>query len=285
MSGELTLRADGDRAVEIHRAGGGLLLRYVYRPDTPGNESPRPYAHPVNTLAGELLTNFRPNDHPWHHGLSFTINCLGDFNFWGGPTYRAGAGYKFIENHGVQQHVAWEEQSATRLAHTLDWSVAATGEKLLAERRVLEFALVSSSAWSLRWKSALQNVSGRPLALGQYHSSHGLAGSHYTGLQFRGARELLDDHLDNTIGIWADGGVEGEKAVHGAPGRWMEWRGQKDGSQRRVTVRFENAGAPVHWFIRRNNPLAALPFQYERELTLAPGATLEIDHLLTFSDA
>ena len=30
MSGELVLRADADRAVEIHRAAGGLLLRYVY---------------------------------------------------------------------------------------------------------------------------------------------------------------------------------------------------------------------------------------------------------------
>lgn len=285
MSAAFEIRDDAGRAVELHRVGGGLLLRYVYRPDTPANEATRPYAHPVNTLAGEGLTNFRPNDHPWHHGLNFTINCLGDFNFWGGPTYRAGAGYQFLANHGVQQHVAWEEKSAARLAHTLDWSVAASGEKLLAERRALAFALVSPSAWSLRWTAELRNVSGRPLALGQYHSSHGLAGSHYSGLQFRGARELLDEHMDSKIGIWADGGLEGEKAVHGAPGRWMEWRGQKDGSQRRVTIRFENAGAPVHWFIRRHNPLAALPFQYERELTLAPGATLAVDHTLTFTDA
>lgn len=285
MSNGLALRLDLDRAVEIHRADGGLLLRYVYRPDTATGESPRPYAHPVNTLAGELLTNFRPNDHPWHHGLSFTINCLAEFNFWGGPTYRAGAGYRFLENHGLQRHVAWEEKSAERLAHTLDWRVAATEEKLLSERRVLACALVSPQAWRLRWTATLQNVSGRPLALGQYHSAHGLAGSHYTGLQFRGARDLLDEHMDNTIGIRADGGREGEQAVHGAPGRWMEWHGQKDGSQRRVTIRFENAGGPVHWFVRRHNPLAALPFQYERDLTLAPGDTLAVDHTLTFTDA
>jgi hypothetical protein len=37
--------------------------------------------------------------------------------------------------------------------------------------------------------------------------------------------------------------------------------------------------------VRRNNPLAALPFQYERDLILAPGATLSIDHTLTFADA
>ena len=77
MNTSLTLREDGDRAVEIHRAGGGLLLRYVYRPDTAPDESPRPYAHPVNTLAGEGLTNFRPNDHRWRmgHRCSYIPSC------------------------------------------------------------------------------------------------------------------------------------------------------------------------------------------------------------------
>jgi hypothetical protein len=285
MSAELELRTDGDRAVEIHRAGGGLLLRYVYLPDTAADESPRPYAHPVNTLAGELLTNFRPNDHRWHHGLNFTINCLGAHNFWGGGTYRRADGYQMRGDHGSQHHVAWLERSAGRLAHTLDWCVNATGERLLHEERVLAFAVVSPQAWTLRWTATLRNVTGRPLPLGQYHSREGLAGSHYTGLQFRGARDLLDDHLDDTINLFAEGGLVGEKAVHGAPARWMEWRGQKDTSLRRVTIRFENHPGPLHWFVRRHNPLAALPFQYAQDLVLAPGATLAVDHTLTFTDA
>lgn len=280
----LTLEEDGDRAVEIHRAGGGLLLRYVYRPDTAADESPRPYAHPVNTLAGEVLTNFRPNDHRWHHGLNFTINCLSGYNFWGGGTYRKADGYQMRGDHGGQHHTAWREKSATRLAHTLDWRVGATGELLLQEERALAFAVVSPQAWTLRWTATLKNVTARPLALGQYHSHAGLAGSHYSGLQFRGARDLLDDHLDDTIGIVAEGGLSGEKAVHGAAAGWMEWHGQKDTSLRRVNIRFANHPGPLHWFVRRNNPLATLPFQYEHDLSLTPGATLAIDHTLTFTD-
>lgn len=285
MNPALILVEDGDRAVEIHRAGGGLLLRYVYRPDTAPDESPRPYAHPVNTLAGELLTNFRPNDHRWHHGLSFTINCLSGHNFWGGGTYWKADGYQMRGDHGGQQHTAWREKNASRLAHALDWRVGATGELLLQEERALAFAVVSPQVWTLRWTATLKNVTGRTLQLGQYHSHAGLAGSHYTGLQFRGARELLDDHLDDTIGIFAEGGLSGEKAVHGAAAAWMEWRGQKDTSLRRVTIRFTNNSGPLHWFVRRNNPLAALPFQYEHDLPLAPGATLAVDHTLTFTDA
>jgi len=273
-----------DRAMEL-RHGDTLLLRYVFRPDTQPDEAPRPYAHPVRSLAGEILTNFRPNDHRWHHGLNFTINCISGHNFWGGGTYRKEDGYQMRGDHGVQQHGTWLEMSARRIVHTVDWRPGDASEPILHEERAISFEILSPKAWSLRWKATLRNVTDRTLELGQYHSNQGLNGSHYTGLQFRGARELLDDHGDEAIGIASEGGREGEEAVHGAPARWMEWRGQKDTTQRRVTIRFENNTGPIHWFVRRQNPLAAIPFQYERDLPLAAGESLAVDHTLTFTDA
>ena len=62
----------------------------------------------------------------------------------------------------------------------------------------------------------------------------------------------------------------------------MEWHGQLDGTLHRVIIRFENHPGPLHWFVRRNYPLAALPVQFDQELPLAPGAELVIDHTLTF---
>jgi hypothetical protein len=285
MKTDFELVQRDERAVEIHRRGGGLLLRYIHDPDTPLDEAPRPYAHPVRTLAGEVLTNFRPNDHRWHHALSFTINRVSGHNFWGGGSYRKADGYQWRNDQGTQRHVAWLEQRDDRLAHTLEWRTGAAGELLLHEQRALTFTLVSPQAWSLRWTATLNNVSGRALELGQYFSTEGLPGSHYTGLQFRGARDLLDEHGDGAIGISAEGGLSSETAVHGAAASWMEWRGQKDESQRRVTIRFTNNTGPLRWFVRRHNPLAALPFQFERNLPLAPGASFAVDHTLTFADA
>jgi hypothetical protein len=266
------------------RLGDVQLLRYVFRHDTNGEESPRPYAHPVRSLAGEVLTNFRPNDHRWHHGLGFTICSVSGCNFWGGPAYTKNGGYQWGGNHGVQLHTEWRELSPHRIAHALDWRAGAEGELLLQEERAIDFEILSPSAWSLRWIACLKNVTSRVLELGQYQSSHGLAGSHYTGLQFRGARDLLDDHGDASIGIACEGGLDGEAAVHGAPARWMEWRCQKDTTQRRVTIRFENNTGPVHWFVRRDNPLAAVPFHFDRDLQLAPDDTLEVDCTITFTD-
>jgi hypothetical protein len=281
----LRLHDESGRAVSVF-AGERLLCRYVYVPATAHTESPRPYFHPLNSLAGDTLTNFRPNDHPWHHGLSFTLNNVSGLNFWGGPTCRPGEGYKLREDHGEQHHVAWTQLEANgpvaTLAHTLEWRTPQ--ELVFREERMIVITVDSGAkAWSLQWRGRLVNVSGRELSLGNPHSFGGLPGSHYTGLQFRGARELLDDHLDPTIGIVAEGGLEGEKGVHGANARWMEWRGQLDETLNRITIRFENHPGPLHWFVRRGYPLAAFPVQFDQNRLLAPAAVLELDHSLTFT--
>lgn len=59
----LRIEREADDAVSLY-AGELLLFRYVYRPELEAKESPKPYFHPVNSLDGDTLTNFRPNDHP-----------------------------------------------------------------------------------------------------------------------------------------------------------------------------------------------------------------------------
>ena len=42
----------------------------------------RPNVHPMRTPSGITLTRDAPEDHPWHHGLWFTIKFVNDENFW-----------------------------------------------------------------------------------------------------------------------------------------------------------------------------------------------------------
>lgn len=289
----LRLQHETDRAVELWLAGengraDALLCRYVYVSAEAANESPRPYFHPVKSLAGDTLTNFRPNDHPWHHGLSLTVTQASGINFWGGPTCRREDGYQWRDDHGMQQHVAWRKLAAdgatATLAHALEWRRLT--ETIFTEERELRIAVdAPARRWSLHWRSVLRNATARELSLGNPCSVGGVAGSHYTGLQFRGARELLDEHYDKAIDIVAEGGRSGDKAVHGAPANWMEWHGQSDTTLNRVVIRFANNTGPLHWFVRRAGyPLAAFPFQFDRDLPLAPGAMLTLDHTLTFTN-
>lgn len=289
----LRLNHEPGRAVAIMRSAGPgvpatLLCRYVYVSAEAANESPRPYFHPLNSLAGDTLTNFRPNDHPWHHGLSLTVNHAADANFWGGPTCLRADGYQWRDDHGAQHHVDWTtlqaDGTAATLAHTLEWR--RRDETIFTEQREINIAVDEAArTWSLRWRSALRNATDRDLTLGNPSSTGGLAGSHYTGLQFRGARALLDDHLDKTIEIFADGGLAGEKVVHGAEAAWMEWHAQSDTTLNRVKIRFANGTGPLRWFVRRGYPLAAFPFQSNQDYQLASGATLALDHTLTFTQS
>lgn len=284
MSSSLQLRHEPHRHLEIVTGDGRLLWRYVYGPATPAKEATRPYAHPVRSLAGDTLTNFRPNDHPWHHGLSLTLASVDGVNFWGGPTYAAAGGYQWRDNHGTQIHRSWTSLAAGQLEETLDWCEAKSGRILLHERRVMS-TMVTDQAWTLGWSSELLNVAGHDLTLGNYHALGGLDGSHYTGLQFRAARELLDDHGDSAIGVWAEGGRSGAAAVHGAVASWMEWNGQHDGSLRRTRIRFEAVDDPIPWFVRPKLPLAAFPFHRETTRILPAGGALRLRHRLTFSNA
>lgn len=270
-----------ERELTLVTDAGAELWRYCFSPDAPADESRRPYFHPVRSLAGDMLTNFRPNDHAWHHGLSLTLGSAGGVNFWGGPSYRPADGYKLRADHGEQVHRGWSALTAGRIDEELDWLEVASGRVLLQERRSLETALIEGG-WSLRWRSELVNATGATLTLGNFHASQGLAGSHYTGLQFRGARDLLDQHGDLAIGMRGDGGREGETAVHGAPGSWLEWHCQHDGSLRRTRIRFESLIGAIPWFVRAGNPLVAFAFHREHTRSLAAGETLLLDHRLSF---
>ena len=284
MSGGLQLDRDGDNAWIIRRGDGACLWRYVFDSAVPVNESPRPYAHPIFSPAGDLVTNFRPNDHPWHHALSLTITSVDGVNFWGGPSHRTADGYQWRDDHGCQRHVTWQTTTARCLEHRVEWCDDRAKCVLLHEQRRLQTELVEGG-WALRWTSRITNATDRELSLGQYESLGGLRGSHYTGLQFRGARDLLDEHGDATLGISDTAGRKGEAAVHGVESAAMEWSCQHDGSLRRTRIRFENLTGPLPWFVRQKNPLAAFAFHRDRPVPLAAGETLLLDHRLTFLSA
>jgi hypothetical protein len=259
------------------------LWRYVYEPDTPADESPRPYAHPVYSIDGDVLTNWRPNDHRWHHGLNFTLTSINGVNFWGGPSHRAADSYQWREDQGQQRHVNWLTRTPERLVEHLTWHPSADAtEVMLEEERTLSTSLVAAG-WSLEWRSRLRNPGSSDLTCHNYHSLGGLEGSHYTGLQFRGARGLLDEHGDDAIRLVGEHGATESEALHGHAANWLEWHGQADGTLRRTKLRFESLDGPIPWFIRRENPLVAFPPHREAAWVIAAGETVELNHRLTFT--
>ena len=202
------------------------LFRYIYDPDMPQSESPKPFFHPVNTLAGDLITNYRPHDHVWHKGIQMTIAHLDGQNFWGGGSYRHGEGYVDLPNNGSQRHDGWDsiEVADNRFAATekLSW-ITQAGERWIDETRGIAVETVDPAAgyWALDFTTSLRNVRGATLHIGSPTTAgRPLAG--YGGLFWRGPRSFDNGAVITAAGHERRGGDGRGRALaglHGPPRR------------------------------------------------------------------
>ncbi|BCY12051.1 PmoA family protein [Actinoplanes sp. L3-i22] len=258
-----------ERSVTVS-AGDVPLCTYVYRPDTVRLESPKPYLHPIRTLAGDLVSLFRPHDHVWHKGIAWSLPYVGEHNFWGGPTYVHGRSYVQRPNNGSAVHRAFRTLAGNVLAHHLDW-IAEGGTTVLTEERRLTFAVLDDVSWVLTFATSLTNVSGEALAFGS-PTTKGRENAGYGGLFWRGPRSFTGGTIQSPT---ARGGDElrGERAA------WFAFRGRHDGNDHRSTVLMvddpANPHHPPQWFARSEEfaCLNPAPF-FSEELDLPDGGTV-----------
>ncbi|MFJ6833953.1 PmoA family protein [Streptomyces sp. NPDC091209] len=280
-SGLRVVHTHGERIAISEVSTGVELLNYVYRPEAAW-ESPKPYLHPLRTLAGNVVTDYRPNDHRWHKGLQMTASHLSGQNLWGGNTYVQGQGYlELPERVGSMAHDAFEEVAADGggavIAERLTWHPY-DGELWAGEERRVEVHDVDPGAgsWALTWSSAVTNHRGEPLRFGS-PTTAGREMAGYTGLFWRGPRAFRDGRV---IGPDCEGpGLMGRQAP------WLAYSAEHDGRDGHATLVFAHAPEndhdgtrgthPAHWFVR-NEPFAAVApsLAFFDELELAPGDTL-----------
>lgn len=283
----------GDRITVT--AAGTDILAYVYRPDPDAYESPKPYAHPLRTLAGNLVTGYRPNDHRWHKGVQMTASHLSEQNFWGGNSYIHGQGYQRIpERVGSMRHDGFSAVTATRdradITENLTW-VNHAGQDWARETRTLAVhsADTGEGAWTLEWSIDLTNVRGEPLHFGS-PTTAGRTMAGYTGLQWRGPRDFTGGQVITPTGPSTDADTMGTPA---ADVPWIGFTAQHDDHDGHSTLIFdhapENSGEaaihPSHWFVRSTPiPTVAFSWAFFDEFELAPGESFRYRYRVVVAD-
>lgn len=255
----------GDRVTVAHGAAGTELFSYVYRPEAAW-EAPKPYLHPVRTLSGAVVTDYRPNDHRWHKGLQLTASHLSGQNLWGGNTYVHGEGYRALpERVGSMAHVSFEEIGAEAdhavIAERLTWHPHG-GELWAEEERRIEVRDVDpdTGSWTLTWTSAVTNRRAEPLRFGS-PTTHGRPAAGYTGLFWRGPRAFRGGRVFTAqSAASAESGEPADAGPMGSSARWLAYVGEHDGRDGHATLVFEHAPSndhsgekgthPAHWFVR-----------------------------------
>ncbi len=267
------------------------LFDYVAQPTLPANESPKPYFHPLRNLNGQTVSNFRPNDHPWHHGLSMTMTLVNGTNFWGGNTYRKEDGYRMRDNFGTQDHLAWADiqtdATGVRVVENLAWNNERR-ELTLSEQRTIDARVFPElECWRLRLHLHFENVSGKTLRLGTFESEEGLTGSHYTGIFFRLSRDFFGKGEWEPYGSYLPAGQHGVEHIHGTAAPWMYGVGSHDNADGDTTLIFcdhaDNPNYPTRWFFRPEMPCVALPFVGEGATVLAPDEHFRLGYDFIFA--
>ncbi|MEW1823485.1 DUF6807 family protein [Arthrobacter sp. NPDC080031] len=224
--------------------------------------SPRPYLHPVRTLAGVKVTDHLPADHPWHLGAGFALQDVNGSNFWGGKTYTRAAGrYEERQDHGrIIERSALS--GAGLLEQELSWQ-APDSTELLRERRTTGSRLVDRRTWQLELRTELTAVVDSSLGS---PGSNGAFGSGYGGFFWR---------------LPACTGAEvftlegrGEPAVHGSASPWLAWAAEfPEGPATLVFAAPAEAQDP--WFVRQADyPAVGSALAWNRPVELAAGDSL-----------
>ena len=256
------------------------LFRYVYLPDDPQAESPRPYFHPVRTLRGDLVTVYRPHDHVWHKGIALSLPHVGAENFWGGPTFRAGR-YVQLPNDGAMRHESFEahprlgKDGVAGFDERLRWVTESGQVPVTERRRVAAAAWPDADAWVLAFETALTNAADAGIDVGS-PTTEGRPNAGYGGLFWRGPRSFTGGTVVTPDGTGGD-------ELMGNRGPWLAFAGRHDGSGGASTLVFRDAPGnfcyPTQWFVR-STPFAAIcpaPF-FDKVRTLAPGETLTLTY-------
>ncbi|WP_030858594.1 PmoA family protein [Streptomyces sp. NRRL S-37] len=246
----------------VLRVAGRPVGRYVTRPELPARLSPRPYLHPVTTLAGTAVTELSPADHTHHLGVGVAVPDVEGFNFWGGRTYVRDQGPTELDNHGSQRHTAYQLRDPDGFVEELRW-MAAPGE-LLRERRTVAATELTDTAWALDFTFSLTNVTSAPLSVGS-PATNGRPGAAYGGFFWRARKEETAPDVFTAH-------TEGEGEAHGRPADWIALAGST------WTLVFAGATEQTRrdpWFVRTAEyPGVGSSLAHTDRLPLPPGETV-----------
>jgi hypothetical protein len=235
--------------------------------DLPGSSSPRPYLHPVRSLAGAVLTEVAPADHPHHLGLSIAFADLNGTNFWGGSTFTPD-GPAVLPNHGRQVPTDWKDSptgaSPTAAAGTVVWR-SEQGVDVAVERRSVRcYSHPQPGTWSLSVESVMVPAGNVGRLEVSSSAVKGRAGAGYGGIFWR-----FPAPRSQPLVLSANG--EGAAAAHGSRSPWLAISTTVDGVP--VSVVLGQGGSLRPWFVRTAGYLGAGPAVAWSEKAVAVAAS------------
>jgi hypothetical protein len=211
--------------IVVEEADGGWTYEWSARK--------RPFLHPVATPSGAVLTRNAPEDHPWHHGLWFTIKLVNEENFW--EEYDAYG----VLRHTEAPHVVGTDLSANvDVSGELTWIRPDRETVVIDEHRTLTHLPLDATAYAIDVDTTITPRVDVLLDRTPFTTWGG-----YGGLALRGRGDWTDTRI-----LLADGD-ERERAL-GERSPWCDLSGSVDGGEAGIAFldHPHNPRHPVPWY-------------------------------------
>ncbi len=181
-------------------SGTNIVWRFNFDP-----AKGKPFFHPVSVAGGPALTNFKPEDHPWHYGLWFSwkyiypLHSTNHINYW--EEDRA-TGHAQGRTRWDPPVIQTTPDGGATIHLDLKYISPTNQVDLTEEREITVSAPASDGSYTIRWKAHF--VAGpEPVVLDRTPMPGELDGQTnggYAGLAFRMAGLPLGVNMLSTAG-------------------------------------------------------------------------------------
>lgn len=174
-----------------------------------------------------MLTRDAPDDHPWHHGLWFTIKFVNGENFW-----------EEYDDYGVLRHdgapTVGLDDGCVEVSGAVRWIRPDRETVVIDETRTLTHRPLQDGAYAIDFETTLTPRAEVVLDRTPFTTWGG-----YGGLTLRGNDQWTDTRL-----LLADG--DSHQQVHGRPARWCDLSSASGGMS--MLDHPQNPRFPVPWY-------------------------------------
>jgi hypothetical protein len=256
---------------------GQNVADYVVVPHVDLTVAPRPYLHPVRTLAGLTVTDAQPADHRWHLGASLAIPDVSGTNLWGGRTYVRGTGYAWRGDHGRIAHLEFVQRAPDRLVHRLRWHDQDGGTLLEEERSVTARPLPDRpDSWALDIRYRLTAPRDREIVLRSPATNGRPGGAGYGGFFWRAAGP------GGAVRVFTASAAR-EARVNGSAEPWVAVASPHPHPYTLVFTGLPDGG---RWFVRSATyPGVCAALAFDRPRVIPAGTCLDGAHTVVVADA
>ncbi|MCK4565509.1 MAG: PmoA family protein [Verrucomicrobia bacterium] len=235
-------------------------------------EEGKPYFHPLATTAGQVFSNLRPQDHPWHRGLWFSWKKINDVNYWE-EDRKTGQSEGLTQLLRIQRSVSPDKTVTLKM--DLAYAPAKTGTVVMTEERtVILHPPDGSGAYRIDWSAKFHALEAgvvldrTPLQ----NQPRGKSWGGYAGFSLRMNKAVLGGTFLNSEEVSGSG-------ANRQSARWLSYTAPQGGGILMLDHP-ANLRYPSKWYFVEDMPFMTPAVIHDAPHTIKAGETLNLRYRL-----